>query len=256
MIPSPGVQNGLVGWDAETVFSVPPGVGFLRNCNPGQIPFHVPTQSGGGFKIDLGPRFFHFEPVGGARTVPRADHTYHYDVKGEGNPARFAFFDDTAGGPARNDNYGVLAITVRTAAECAAVNCKATAGREFDGAAASTQAGAVTTKVANSPDLVLPSSRRCASRRKFEIRLRARRGVRLVRATVTLDDRVFKVVRSGKKGRLRAKIDLSGLPAGQFKVQIIATTSRGQKLRSSRSYRTCKKRSESTKPSPSKKRKS
>jgi hypothetical protein len=242
MLASPGVENGLVGWDAETVFAVPAGVGFLRECSPNAIPLHVKARSGGGFKINLGPRFSHFEPAGGERATPRADHTYHYELKGEGQAPRFSFFDESTEGR-RNDNYGKLAITIRTPAECAAVNCLATAGREFDKQApAAALAGAPA--AANSPNLTLPSNRKCASRRKFQIRIKEPRGVKFRRATVTLNDRVFKVVR---QGRLKATIDLSGLPPGRFKIRIAATTTRGQILRSTRSYRTCTKKSQPTK---------
>jgi ABC-2 type transport system ATP-binding protein len=83
----------------------------------------------------------------------------------------------------------------------------------------------------------LPSARRCASRRRFEIRLRrAPRGDRIRKATVTVNGKRVKVVR-GK--RLRARIDLRGLPKGTARVMITVRTAKGRTLRSARTYRTC-----------------
>jgi hypothetical protein len=42
-----------------------------------------------------------------------------------------------------------------------------------------------------------------------------------------------------KGKRLTAPVDLRGLPKGRFTVKIVAVTSAGQKLSSSRRYRTC-----------------
>jgi predicted acyl esterase len=82
------------------------------------------------------------------------------------------------------------------------------------------------------PSATLPSAHRCASRRSFRIRLR--RGIRS--ATVTVNGKRAKVLR-GK--RLRAPVDLRGLPKGTFRVTVTARTTSGRVLRSARTYHTC-----------------
>ncbi len=83
----------------------------------------------------------------------------------------------------------------------------------------------------------LPSARRCISRRKFPIRLRQPKGVRI---------RSVKVIVRGKrvktrkiKGRYRATVNLRGLSKGRFTVRITITTSSKRKIVAQRRYRTC-----------------
>src|SRR4051795_2451011 len=83
----------------------------------------------------------------------------------------------------------------------------------------------------------LPSRRSCASRRRFSIRLHDPRGAeRLTSAQVFVNGRRV-AVRRGK--RLRSRVDLRGLPRGQFTVRIVARTHRHRTRRASRRYRTC-----------------
>jgi predicted acyl esterase len=83
-----------------------------------------------------------------------------------------------------------------------------------------------------------PQARRCASRRAFRIRLhRAPRGDRVRSATVTVNGRRVEVVRGAK--RLRAPVDLRGLPKGTFRVVVTLRTRKGRTLRTARTYRTC-----------------
>jgi hypothetical protein len=83
------------------------------------------------------------------------------------------------------------------------------------------------------PALVgLPSSRRCASRRKFTIHLR--RGLR--RASVYVTGRKVRVIRGR---RLRAPVNLRGLPKGTFTVRIVATRTNGRRITGRRTYHTC-----------------
>ena len=82
----------------------------------------------------------------------------------------------------------------------------------------------------------LPSARRCVSRRRFRIRLRAPRGDTLRRGEVHVNGRRVRVVRGR---RLTAPVDLRGLPKGRFKVEIRVTTRSGRLLRGTRRYRTC-----------------
>ncbi|HEV3227978.1 MAG TPA: CocE/NonD family hydrolase [Solirubrobacteraceae bacterium] len=82
----------------------------------------------------------------------------------------------------------------------------------------------------------LPAGRACVSRRSFLIRLRHPSGQRLVRATVLVNGRRVKVLRGA---RLRAPVDLTGLPRGTFKVQIWSVTNRGVRIHETRTYHTC-----------------
>jgi len=84
--------------------------------------------------------------------------------------------------------------------------------------------------------VVLPSARRCVSRRNFRIRLRQPAGVVIVEAVVSVNGKRVKVVR-GK--RLTAPVDLRGLPKGRFTVQITIRTKAGQSITGTRRYRTC-----------------
>jgi ABC-2 type transport system ATP-binding protein len=77
----------------------------------------------------------------------------------------------------------------------------------------------------------------CISRRHFVIHLpRARRGQRIVRATVFVAGRRVKVV-SGR--RLHAAVNLTGLPKGRFRIRIVERLASGHTRTSSRRYRTC-----------------
>jgi 6-phosphogluconolactonase (cycloisomerase 2 family) len=78
----------------------------------------------------------------------------------------------------------------------------------------------------------------CPTSQRFKIRLREPRGrERLTSARVTVAGRRVAVKRS--KGRLTANIDLRGHAAGRVKVRIIARTSRGRTVRSTRTFRSC-----------------
>jgi hypothetical protein len=84
--------------------------------------------------------------------------------------------------------------------------------------------------------LGLPSTRRCVSRRRFTIRLRGRQ---LRSARVYVNGRRVRVLRGR---RLRARIDLRGLPKGTVTVRIRAVTRSGRRLSATRRYRTCTRR--------------
>lgn len=81
--------------------------------------------------------------------------------------------------------------------------------------------------------------RTCRSRRVIVVHLRAPRGQRIRRATVRLGARRVRVV--GRR-RPRARIDLRGRPAGQVRVRIAIVTRDGRTHRSTRTYRTCRRR--------------
>lgn len=95
---------------------------------------------------------------------------------------------------------------------------------------------AVAPKV-KAPSLGLPSSRRCLSRRVFDIRLRAPKGQRLARATVTVAGKRVKVRKRG--GRLVARVDLRRVRKGRFAVKVVALTGQGRQVTETRRYRTC-----------------
>jgi hypothetical protein len=83
----------------------------------------------------------------------------------------------------------------------------------------------------------LPSARRCVSRRRFAIRLRVPRGVRVRSARVVVNGRTTTARRQG--GRFVATVDLRGLRRGRFTVAITVETASGRTLKGSRRYRTC-----------------
>lgn len=88
----------------------------------------------------------------------------------------------------------------------------------------------------SAPVHVLPRRRRCASRRRFTIRLR-QRPAHVRRAKVWVDGKRVHVVRRG--GRLRAVVNLQGLRKGRFTVRAIVVTKAGRRLTERRRYRTC-----------------
>jgi hypothetical protein len=83
----------------------------------------------------------------------------------------------------------------------------------------------------------VPLARKCVSRRNFRIRLRHPAGDPLRRAKVFVNGKRVRVVRG--KRRLRARVDLRGLPKGRFLVKIQAVTRAGKRLVEQRAYRTC-----------------
>jgi hypothetical protein len=83
--------------------------------------------------------------------------------------------------------------------------------------------------------VVLPASRSCTSRRRFTIRL--------PREAVSARVRVNgKLVRTLRGKRLRARVDLRGLPRTRVRVTISARLRSGRVVRATRTYRTCVKR--------------
>jgi hypothetical protein len=97
------------------------------------------------------------------------------------------------------------------------------------------------TIAAQRPGIGLPAARdrACRSRRNFSIRLREPRRGRLTEARVYVNGRRVRVVRGR---RLRARVNLTGLPKGTFTVRVVAMTTSGRRFTSTRRYRTCVKR--------------
>ncbi len=82
----------------------------------------------------------------------------------------------------------------------------------------------------------LPSAKKCASRRSFKIRIREPKGVKLISASVTVNNKRVKTLK-GK--RITAGVDLRGLPKGRFTVTVSAKTADGRTVKETRKYRTC-----------------
>lgn len=88
----------------------------------------------------------------------------------------------------------------------------------------------------------LPSAGRCLSKRKFTVRIRRPRGVVFKSLDITVN-RKTKVKLSGLKARkVKARINLRGVPKGKVTVKIVAVTTTGRRAVSKRTYRTCTKK--------------
>ena len=82
----------------------------------------------------------------------------------------------------------------------------------------------------------LPSSRSCRSRRDFTIRLRRPAVGRIRSARVYVNGKRVRVLRGR---RLRARVDLRGLPPGRYTVRVVVITTRGKRIVEKRRYKTC-----------------
>lgn len=102
LFPSPNETNGTVGVDPEFWFAIPNGSAL---CDPD---FEIPNHTGGiQVNFDGGTDFDHLEPVGGEPTEPSSDHTYSYELTGQGHALRIQREDGNTG-----DDYGVIRFTV------------------------------------------------------------------------------------------------------------------------------------------------
>ncbi|HEX8085562.1 MAG TPA: sialidase family protein [Solirubrobacteraceae bacterium] len=81
-----------------------------------------------------------------------------------------------------------------------------------------------------------PRGAPCRSRRRFVIRLREPKRGRIVSAKVYVNGKRVRVIR-GK--RLRARVNLRGLPKGRYTVKVVVVTSTGRRITEKRRYRTC-----------------
>lgn len=81
--------------------------------------------------------------------------------------------------------------------------------------------------------------RRCMSKRSFRIRLKEPKGDALDTARVFVNG---KLVRTIKRDRITAPVNLTGLPKGRYTVRIRATTVLGRTITGTRTYRTCAKK--------------
>ncbi|HEY5194026.1 MAG TPA: hypothetical protein VIJ39_09185 [Solirubrobacteraceae bacterium] len=236
MFPSPETVNGPTGWDAETVFAVPPGVDFYNfSCEPSQIPFQSTKHSPGGFQVSVSGAkgFSHVAPLGGERSTPTVDHTYTYGVTGAGQPASFRFVDEPVA-----DDYGVFMIKVLTAAECSAINCEGSAAAIEDQTVSPAANGKG--EVRGTSLVKLPASG-CLSRRSFPIHFRIPRGLKVATiAELVNGHTVHSFTAKTAAHVVKAGVDMRGFPAGTFTFEVRVTTTRGQVLRTIRTYHTCK----------------
>lgn len=86
---------------------------------------------------------------------------------------------------------------------------------------------------------VIGAPRRCTSRRRFPIRIRAPRGDRIRSVVVFVNGRRMRVHRPRGKRRTRTVVNLRGLPRGRVRVDITVRTRSGKRISTTRRYRTC-----------------
>jgi hypothetical protein len=84
--------------------------------------------------------------------------------------------------------------------------------------------------------VLLPSSRRCVTRRSLRIHIRLVEGLTFASAAVFLNGKRVKLV---KQMSAATPISLRRLPKGRFRAKVVVTTADGRKLSRSRRYRTC-----------------
>jgi hypothetical protein len=224
--PSPGVPNGPVGMDAETVFGVTAYAWFHGySCSAKRFPFRLARYTDGGVQFSQGGAFARPVPVGGPREIPRADHTYVYELIGAGLPLSVRWVDRPL-----EDDYGQFKVEVLTEAECAAQRCVEEAQPERD------------TKI--DPDSLRggagTSPARCVSRRRFPVRVRTYRGLKMIAGVLYVRGKVQPMTLDGR--RLQAMVDLRGLPLGTYRIRIVAESTRGQRVLDDRRYRTCRRK--------------
>jgi spore coat-associated protein N len=88
----------------------------------------------------------------------------------------------------------------------------------------------------------MPSPRTCLSRRVITITVRRPRGLRFKTVTITVN-RKTKVKLKGREARkIKARLNLRGLPRGKVVVKIVATTTTRRKAVAKRTFHTCAKR--------------
>lgn len=87
----------------------------------------------------------------------------------------------------------------------------------------------------------LPSQgkRKCLSKRSFRIRLKEPKGDALDSAKVFVNRKLVKTI---KRDRITAPVNLTGLPKGRYTVKITAETVLGRTITGTRKYRTCMKK--------------
>ncbi len=235
MFPSPGRPASRVGKDAEWAFAhTRIGTG---GCGP--LP-----ERGTAFQVATNGTFGHpSQPIGGAGSAPRGSHSYAYLLAGTGGPVRFRLRDVNT-----RDNYGVLQIVLRAAtpADCGTTPAcpgPTTPPTPPGGGGAPPAGGGTLGATQQQGGTQGATTRTCASKRAFRIKIRFFRKDPVVSATVTLLGKKLKVtkIRGPFKGtkQLTALISFKGQPPARYNVPIRARTRSGKVLRNTRKYRTC-----------------
>jgi hypothetical protein len=201
--PSPGRPNGAVGVDAETVFAAAAGPA----CADLELPRSYRSVYHGGVFVNGGFGFLRLTPYDGRHTTPTADHSYAYDLRGAGAPLSVRFIARQA-----TDDYGVL--TVRVIPDV---------GAPQPAPAPAPGTGAI--------------GLRCG-RRHVVLRVRNRRGVRLVRGTAMYAGR-HTTMRRTLRG-LRGWLNVRDLQRRRMTVTIVARTARGRVVKTQRRIRLCR----------------
>lgn len=88
----------------------------------------------------------------------------------------------------------------------------------------------------------LPSAGRCLSNRKFTIRIRRPRGTTFKSLKISVNRRTRVKLTGLKARKVKARINLRGVPKGKVTVKIVAVTTTGRRAVSQRTYRTCTKK--------------
>lgn len=91
----------------------------------------------------------------------------------------------------------------------------------------------------------LPPAKQCVSKRKFTIHVRTLSGITWVGAVIKINHKRVKTV---GRARIKALINLVGLPKGTFVLSITAKTSDGRSVTGTRTYHTCVPKSKSHPP--------
>lgn len=231
--PSPGAPASPATWDAETVFAS--GQGFLVSpsgnaCVTLELPRNQADRSSG-FQIANGAAYAKPVAFGGARSVPRSDHTYSYEVTGTGGPLRFRFLDAPV-----NDNTGVFTIVVRTAAECAAINCLGNQLPQSDQAATPLRS-------VDPGSIAVQGVRACGLERVLSVRLVRRKGTKFSKVVYYLNGKNRRTVRGQKNYILRTTSvraqKFRNLPSGPLKLRVVITFANGQKAVVTRTVARC-----------------
>jgi hypothetical protein len=115
-----------------------------------------------------------------------------------------------------------------------------TAGGTGGGSPAGTASGSSAVALDASRIVSLPSARRCVSRRRLRITLRAPAGTSLRSATVRIGKgRTHRLTGNALRG---AAVNLSGLPKGRYVVVVRLVAADGRSATLRRTYRTCAKK--------------
>ena len=98
----------------------------------------------------------------------------------------------------------------------------------------------VTGEALGSQLFTLPAaSSKCVSRRKFAIRIKRPRGMAYKSISITVNGRTKVRLKGLRAKKVKAVVNLKGLPAGKVTVTIAAVTTTGRKAVSKRVYTTC-----------------